>query len=190
MHTLEELEKFAKEKYIPIARKQTIEFMTSLVKEKSYKSFFEIGTAIGYTSLVMYTSFPNIRILTIEHNLNRAELAKNNFLDFNALDKIEFIVGDAIEFNTEEKFDLIFIDAAKMRNQFFLDKFSINLNKGGTIIVDNMNLDDLWVNANKKKKEKYDKANKEFKDYILSLSEYIVSIYDDIGDGIAVLEKK
>ena len=87
-------------------------------------------------------------------------------------------------------FDLIFIDAAKMRNKFFLDKFSKNLNPKGSIIVDNMKLDDLWVNANKKKKEKYDQANKEFIDYINSLKEYDVHVYDNIGDGIAVLVKK
>ena len=87
-------------------------------------------------------------------------------------------------------FDLIFIDAAKLRNRFFLDKFSKNLNSGGTIIVDNMQLDDLWQGADQKKKAKYDLANKEFKDYILTLQEYEVSIYDNIGDGIAVLKKK
>ena len=135
MHEIIELESFAKENHIPIARKQTVEYMISLIKEKEYKSFFEIGTAIGYTSIILYKTFPNIRLVTIEHDLERVNVAKENFLDFNILDKIEFIVGDAIDFETNEMFDLIFIDAAKKRNKFFLDKFSKNLNKGKDVKI-------------------------------------------------------
>ena len=82
MNSLEQLEKYAKEKFIPIARKQTTEFMVNLIKENNYKSFFEVGTAIGYTSIIIATTFPNVSILTIEYNLNRAELARQNFRDF------------------------------------------------------------------------------------------------------------
>ena len=190
MKTIEELEKYAKENYIPIARKQTTEFMVNLIQENNYKSFFELGTAIGYTSILLKTTFPELKIVTIEYNLKRANIAKTNFTDFGIEYDIEFIIGDAVIYETEEMFDLIFIDAAKLRNGFFLDKFSKNLNSGGTIIVDNMQLDDLWQGADQKKKAKYDLANKEFKDYILTLQEYEVSIYDNIGDGIAVLKKK
>lgn len=190
MKTIEELEKYAKENYIPIARKQTTEFMVNLIQENNYKSFFELGTAIGYTSILLKTTFPELKIVTIEYNLKRANIAKSNFTDFGIEYDIEFIIGDAVIYETEEMFDLIFIDAAKLRNRFFLDKFSKNLNSGGTIIVDNMQLDDLWQGADQKKKAKYDLANKEFKDYILTLQEYEVSIYDNIGDGIAVLKKK
>lgn len=190
MHSLIEIEKFAEENHIPIARHQTIEYMISLVKEKKYKSFFEIGTAIGYTSLIMINSFPDLRLVTIEHDLERAQIAIETFESFNVARKIKFIIDDAIEYTTDEMFDLIFIDAAKKRNQFFLDKFGKNLNKGGTIIVDNMNLSDLWIKINAKKRAQYDKANEDFKTYICSLVDYEVNIYDDIGDGIAVLTKK
>ena len=190
MKHLEDLEKYAKENFIPIARKQTTEFMVNTIKENNYKSFFELGTAIGYTTILLKTTFPELDIVTIEYNQKRAALAKTNFIDFNIEHEIEFVIGDAVIYETDKMFDLIFIDAAKLRNRFFLDKFSKNLNIGGTIIVDNMQLDDLWQGADQKKKAKYDLANKVFKEYILSLKEYDVSIYDDIGDGIAVLKKK
>ena len=190
MKHLEDLEKYAKENFIPIARKQTTEFMVNVIKENNYKSFFELGTAIGYTTILLKTTFPELDIVTIEYNQKRASLARTNFIDFNIEHEIEFVIGDAVIYETDKMFDLIFIDAAKLRNRFFLDKFSKNLNIGGTIIVDNMQLDDLWQGADQKKKAKYDLANKEFKEYILSLKEYDVSIYDDIGDGIAVLKKK
>jgi predicted O-methyltransferase YrrM len=190
MKHLEDLEKYAKENFIPIARKQTTEFMVNVIKENNYKSFFELGTAIGYTTILLKTTFPELDIVTIEYNQKRASLARTNFIDFNIEHEIEFVIGDAVIYETDKMFDLIFIDAAKLRNRFFLDKFSKNLNIGGTIIVDNMQLDDLWQGADQKKKAKYDLANKEFKEYALSLEDYNVSIYDDIGDGIAVLKKK
>lgn len=189
MNSIEKIEQFAKDNYVPIARKQTIEFIINLFKEKGYKSFLEIGTAIGYTSINVALINPSIRILTLEYEENRASIARQNFIDFNVEKQIKMIICDARFYHPDLYYDVIFIDAAKKRNKYFLEKFSSRLNKGGTIIIDNMNLDDLWVDAKKEKKEEYDQVNKEFKEYILTLKEYKVEIYDHIGDGIAVLYK-
>ena len=149
----------------------------------------EIGTAIGYTSINIALINPDIRILTLEYEEKRAAIARENFKDFNVENQIKMIICDARFYHPDLYYDLIFIDAAKKRNKYFLEKFSRRLNKNGTIVIDNMNLDDLWIDAKQEKKEKYDLVNKEFKEYILSLKEYDVKIYDDIGDGIAVLKK-
>ena len=189
MNTLEKIEEFAKEHYVPIARKQTIEFLVDLFKKNDYKSFLEIGTAIGYTSINIALINPDIRILTLEYEEKRAAIARENFKDFNVENQIKMIICDARFYHPDLYYDLIFIDAAKKRNKYFLEKFSRRLNKNGIIVIDNMNLDDLWIDAKQEKKEKYDLVNKEVKEYILSLKEYDVKIYDDIGDGIAVLKK-
>ena len=81
-------------------------------------------------------------------------------------------------------------DAAKKKNWFFLEKFSNNLSDNGTIIVDNMNLDDFWINANKDKKAEYDRVNKEFKEFVLTSDKYDATLYNDIGDGIVVIKLK
>lgn len=188
MNTLEEIELFAKENYVPIARKQTVKFMLDLIKENNYCSFFEVGTAIGYTSIILAKEFIGLRILTIEHDLNRVKIAKENFKNFEVEDRIELIAGDAINFSTREQFDLIFIDAAKKRNRFFLEKYLENLNPGGTIIVDNMNLEDFWVGANENKKAHYEQVMKEFRDYVKNNPLYESTFYDDIGDGIVVIK--
>lgn len=190
MNNILDIEKFAKENYVPIARKQTIEFIKELFIKNKYTSFLEIGTAIGYTSINIALINPKIRILTLEYEEKRASIARQNFIDFNVQNQIQMVVCDARFYYPDLSYDLIFIDAAKKRNKYFLDKFSKRLNPNGTIIIDNMNLDDLWVDAKKEKKEKYDLVNKEFKEYILSKDEYEVHIYDDIGDGIAVLKRK
>lgn len=190
MNTLKEIELFAKENYVPIARKQTVKFMLDLIKENNYCSFFEVGTAIGYTSIILAKEFIGMRILTIEHDLNRVKIAKENFKNFEVEDRIELIAGDAINFSTREQFDLIFIDAAKKRNRFFLEKYLENLNPGGTIIVDNMNLEDFWVGANENKKAHYEQVMKEFRDYVKNNPLYESTFYDDIGDGIVVIKIK
>ena len=190
MNSIEKIEEFAKENYVPIARKETLEYIKKIFKENNYKSFLEIGTAIGYTCINVALIDPSIRILTLEYEENRFNIAKENIKDFKVENQIQQVYGDARFFYPDLYYDVIFIDAAKKRNKYFLDKFSKRLNNFGTIIIDNMNLDDLWVDAKKEKKEEYDLVNKEFKEYILTLKDYEVNIYDDIGDGIAVLKRK
>ena len=190
MNSIEAIEKFAKDNYVPIARKQTIEFIKKIFIVNKYMSFLEIGTAIGYTSINVALINPDIRILTLEYEEKRASIARQNFIDFNVDNQIQMVLCDARFYYPDLMYDVIFIDAAKKRNKYFLDKFSKRLNSKGTIIIDNMNLDDLWVDAKKEKKEKYDLVNKEFKDYIKTLNDYEVNVYDDIGDGIAVLKRK
>lgn len=190
MNNFKEIELFAKENYIPIARKQTVEFIINLIKENNYQSFFEIGTAIGYTSIYLASTFNQLDIWTIEHDLNRAKMAKENMKDFKVEDRIKFIIGNAITYSPDRKFDVIFIDASKKRNRFYLEKFLNNLTENGTIIIDNMHLDDFWVGANKDKKAYYDSVNEELKNYIKSTPLYDYKFYDDIGDGIVVIKIK
>ena len=132
----------------------------------------------------------NINVVTIEHDSKCAEIAKKNFIEFGVNEQINMIEDDAVTITINDKFDLIFIDASKKRNDYFLDKFSPNLNEGGMIIIDNMKLEDFWVNAKKEKKEKFHRMNEEFKKNLLNRKEFDVQILEDIGDGIALIKKK
>ena len=190
MLDIKDIEIYAKENYVPIARKQTIEFILNLMKERNYTRFLEIGTAIGYTSINVALLNKNINVVTIEHDSKRAEIARKNFIEFGVNEQINMIEDDAVTITINDKFDLIFIDASKKRNDYFLDKFSPNLNEGGMIIIDNMKLEDFWVNAKKEKKEKFHRMNEEFKKNLLNRKEFDVQILEDIGDGIALIKKK
>ena len=190
MLDIKDIEIYAKENYVPIARKQTIEFILNLMKERKYTRFLEIGTAIGYTSINVALLNKNINVVTIEHDSKRAEIAKKNFIEFGVNEQINMIEDDAVTITINDKFDLIFIDASKKRNDYFLDKFSPNLNEGGMIIIDNMKLEDFWVNAKKEKKEKFHRMNEEFNKNLLNRKEFDVQILEDIGDGIALIKKK
>lgn len=190
MKTFEELEQFAKENYVPIARKDVVKFLQNLIKENGYTNVLEIGTAIGYTSISLALVSKNIRITTVEKFIEMYKIANQNFIDFNVSMQIRNIHEDAILFYPDRKYDLIFIDASKKRNKYFFDRFSKSLLENGTIVIDNMNLEDLWVDAAEKKKEKYQKVNEDFIEYLKSLNDFEVQFDFNLGDGIALVRRK
>ncbi len=190
MKTIEELEIFAKDNYVPIARRDVVAFLSKLIKDNNYKSILEIGTAIGYTSISLALVSKDIRITTVEKNIEMFKIANQNFLDFNVNKQIRNIHEDAILFYPDKKYDLIFIDASKKRNKYFFERFSKSLLPNGTIIIDNMNLEDLWVDAVQKKKDKYQKVNEDFIEYLRSLEDYDVDVRYEVGDGIAIVRRK
>lgn len=190
MKTIEELEIFAKDNYVPIARRDVVAFLSKLIKDNNYKSILEIGTAIGYTSISLALVSKDIRITTVEKNIEMFKIANQNFLDFNVNKQIRNIHEDAILFYPDKKYDLIFIDASKKRNKYFFERFSKSLLPNGTIIIDNMNLEDLWVDAVQKKKDKYQKVNEDFIEYLHSLEDYDVDVRYEVGDGIAIVRRK
>ena len=53
-----------------------------------------------------------------------------------------------------------------------------------------MNLEDLWIDALQKKKEKYQKVNEDFINYLYSLKDFEVEVKYDIGDGIAIVRRR
>ena len=190
MKTIEELEIFAKDNYVPIARRDVVAFLSKLIRDNNYKSILEIGTAIGYTSISLALVSKDIRITTVEKNIEMFKIANQNFLDFNVNKQIRNIHEDAILFYPDKKYDLIFIDASKKRNKYFFERFSKSLLPNGTIIIDNMNLEDLWVDAVQKKKDKYQKVNEDFIEYLHSLEDYDVDVRYEVGDGIAIVRRK
>ena len=127
MKTIEELEIFAKDNYVPIARRDVVAFLSKLIKDNNYKSILEIGTAIGYTSISLALVSKDIRITTVEKNIEMFKIANQNFLDFNVNKQIRNIHEDAVLFYPDKKYDLIFIDASKKRNKYFFERFSKSL---------------------------------------------------------------
>lgn len=190
MKTIEELEKFAKDNYVPIARRDVVAFLINLINKHNYKNVLEIGTAIGYTSISLALISKEIKITTVEKIDEMYKIAKQNFIDFNVHKQIRNIHEDAVLFYPDKKYDLIFIDASKKRNKYFFERFSKSLLPNGTIIIDNMNLEDLWIDAVQKKKEKYQKVNEEFIDYLHTLKDFDVDVRYEIGDGIAIVRRK
>ena len=146
MGSLTSLEKYAKEKKVPIIQKEGLNFLLKIIKENNIKTILEIGTAIGYSAINMAKIDSNISVTTIERNNEMYLQAKQNIKDFKLEDRINLIYGDALFTEIEGEYDLIFIDAAKAQYIKFFEKYKKNLNKKGIIITDNLNFHGLAKN--------------------------------------------
>lgn len=186
MKTFEEIEKYAKEKFVPIARKDFVEFFKNLIIENNYHEILEIGSAIGYTTIHL-ALLENVYVTTIEYNDTRYEKCIENIKDFNVENKVNAIHDDALEVFLSQKFDVIFIDAAKAKNIKFFEKYRINLKSNGLIIIDNIDLKDFKANVSPKKAKFYENKIDELKEFLASLTDFEVS-YMSVGDGIALLK--
>ena len=190
---IKEIKEYAIENKIPIMNQEGIDFLTTFIIKYQIKNILEVGTAIGYSSIMMTLCGPNIKVTTIERDEQRYLEAVKNIKRLNLEDRITLIFNDALNTKINDKYDLIFIDAAKAQNIKFFELFERNLKDGGFIITDNMYFHGL-VNKNEKeiKSRNVRGIVKKIKDYITFLKnneDYNTTIYD-IGDGIAVSEKK
>ena len=68
---IEDLEKFAKENKIPIMQKDGIEFLVNYIKDNKIKNILEIGSAIGYSAIKMALVSNDIKVTTIERDIER-----------------------------------------------------------------------------------------------------------------------
>ena len=189
---MKELEEYAKINNIPIMQKDGILYLINYIKENNIKNILEIGSAIGYSSIMMASINSDIRITTIERDKDRYDLAVFNIKKYNLDKQINIIYGDAVDTDITGMYDLIFIDAAKGKNIFFFEKYKNNLVKGGTIITDNLSFHGL-VEDNSLIKTKNQKGivNK-IKDFIsfLDNNEEFATEYIPVGDKIAISKRR
>lgn len=190
---LKELREYALINDIPIMQDEGMEFLINFIVDKHINSVLEVGTAIGYSAIMMASANPKLKIVSIERDETRYLEALKNIKKFGLEDRITLIFKDALEVNINDKFDLIFLDGAKGQNINFFERFEKNLNEDGYIITDNINFHGFV----KKDESEIKSRNlrglvRKIKDYILYLktsSKYDTTFYEK-GDGISVTTRK
>ena len=108
---MKDLEEYAKKNKIPIMQKDGILYLINYIKENNIENILEIGSAIGYSSIMMASINKNIKVTTIEKDTVRYLEAVSNIQKYNLNKQIKIINKDATEVEINDKFDLIFIDA-------------------------------------------------------------------------------
>lgn len=188
---MKELEEYAMINKIPIMQKDGILYLCNYIKENNIKNILEIGSAIGYSSIMMANVNNDIKITTIEKDKDRYEIAVSNIKKYHKEEQINIIYKDATEIETTDKFDLIFIDAAKGKNTFFFNKFKDNLNNNGTIITDNLSFHGLVEDENLVKTKNQRGIVKKIKEYIsfLDNNTEFNTTYIPVGDTIAISKR-
>ena len=189
---MKELEEYAKINNIPIMQKDGILYLINYIKENNIKNILEIGSAIGYSSIMMASINSDIRITTIESDKDRYDLAVSNIKKYNLDKQINIIYGDAVDTDITGMYDLIFIDAAKGKNIFFFEKYKNNLVKGGTIITDNLSFHGLVEDSDLVKTKNQRGIVNKIKDFIsfLDNNEEFATEYIPVGDKIAISKRR
>ena len=186
------LKEYALENNVPIMTDSGIQFMMNYVRKNHVTKILEIGTAIGYSAIMMCSVSPDILVTTIEKDEKRYLEALKNIKKFGLENRIQLIYNDALEVSLDDFYDLIFIDAAKAQNQKFFERFERNLKDEGTIITDNMKFHGL-VDKNLDEIE-----NRNLRQLVQKIKNYTVFLqgnisyqtdFLDVGDGLAVSKK-
>lgn len=191
---LKALEDFAKENGVPIVQKEAGKFLEFMVSMKKPLKILELGTAIGYSSILMYdASKTNPDIVTIERSKEMIELAKENIKRFNLEDKITIKEGDCLEVleNLDEEFDLIFMDAGKGHYNHFLPHCLRLLKEDGIIIADNVLFRGMVPSEELVKRRKITIV-KRMRTYLemVSNDENLITSVIPMGDGIAITKRR
>lgn len=192
-HSLvQELKTYAMSHHIPIMQDDGIHFLVQLINIKQAKKVLEIGTAIGYSSMIM-ALFTNAYIVSIERDDVLYEIAVNNIQRAGLSERVSLVHGDANELDIlESGFDLIFIDAAKSSYIRFFEKYSKLLNQGGVIVSDNLLFRGMVADPkqieNRNRKQLVKKIDR-YNHFLTKHPDFDSYIYP-IGDGISVSIKK
>ena len=186
------MKEYALENNVPIMTEGGIHYLMKYIKKNNVKKLLEVGTAIGYSSILMCSVDSGISVTTIERDEKRYLEALKNIKKAHMEDRIDLIYKDALEVNLDEEYDLIFIDAAKAQNRNFFERFEKNLANDGTIITDNMNFHGL-VNKDLESIESRNlrqlvRKVKEYRQFLEANKEFTTEFFD-IGDGIAVSKR-
>ena len=190
---LNQIKKYAVDNNVPIMTDDGINYLMDYIRRNKIKNILEVGTAIGYSAIMMCSVDSGITVTTIERDEKRYLEAVKNVKKMELEDRIHLIYKDALDVSLDNKYDLIFIDAAKAQNINFFEKFEYNLVDKGTIITDNMNFHGLVFKDEKEIESRnlrqLVRKVKNYKEFLENNKKYKTEFFD-IGDGLAVSIKK
>lgn len=192
---LNEIEEYAKETSVPIIRTEMQSFLRLLLAMKQPQTILEVGTAIGFSALLMSEYAPdNCRITTIEKYEKRIPIALANFEKTGKQDKITLLEGDAVEIlhTMNGSYDFIFMDAAKGQYIHFLPDILRLLNPGGILVSDNVLQDGDIIESRYAVTRRNRTIHARMRDYLYELKHMdgLVTSILPVGDGITVSVKK
>ena len=192
---LDTIEREALDSYVPIIRKEMQSFLKLLLAMQKPKRILEVGTAVGFSAILMaeYNPYP-CEIVTIENYEKRIPIARENFVRAGKENQITLIEGDATEVlkTLDEPFDMIFMDAAKGQYINFMPDILRLLKKDGVLVSDNVLQDGDIIESHFVVTRRNRTIHKRMREYLYELThrDDLVTAVLPIGDGITVSSKR
>ena len=192
---LDELEAYAIQTQVPIIRKEMQSFMRTMLLMNKPKRILEVGTAIGFSALLMSEFMPQDgHITTIENYEKRIPIARANFQKYGKEDRITLLEGDAAEVlkTLEGPYDFIFMDAAKGQYIHYLPQIMRILTPGGVLISDKVMKDGDIIESKYAVTRRDRTIHRRMREYLYTLThhEELKTSILTLGDGVAVSVRK
>lgn len=192
---LREMEKYAGEEEIPILRKETRSLLRWLLVTKQPTEILEVGTAIGFSALLMARCNPvECHITTIENYEKRLPVARKNFEKAGMSERITLIAADAAEAlpRLQGVYDFIFMDAAKGQYPAFWPQVKRLLSPGGIVMTDNVLQDGDVLESRFAVTRRNRTIHKRMREYLYTITHdpEVTTTILPVGDGVAVCTKK
>ena len=192
---LNQIEKEALETYVPIIRRETQSFLKTLLAAKRPERILEVGTAVGFSALLMAEYSPaDTRITTIEKYEKRIPIAKENFRKAGRQDQITLLEGDAADIlkGLTGTYDFIFMDAAKGQYIHFLPDILRLLEPGGLLVSDNILQDGDIVESKYAVTRRNRTIHNRMREYLYELThhEELETVILPVADGVTLSTKK
>ena len=193
---MKEILNYAKENFVPIIRDESLNVLINTIKQNQPKHILEIGTAIGYSGIMMLNAC-NAQLTTVELDRTRFLIAEQNFKRFKLTNRINSNNIDALEFlkyavKKHLKFDFVFLDGPKGQYINYLPLLTNLLNPNGVIFADNLNFHGM-VTGEIPVTRGCRAMIKGLKNYIAEITnneKLETKIYTNIGDGVGVTKLK
>ena len=192
---LETIESEALAASVPIIRREMQSFLKTLLMIKKPMRILEVGTAVGFSALLMSEYAPEgCRITTIENYEKRIPAALENFRRAGKEEKITLIEGDAAEVlkTLEGPYDFIFMDAAKGQYIHYLPEVLRLLPEGGVLVSDNVMQDGEVIESRFAVERRNRTIHARMREYLYELkhNDALVTSIIPLGDGAAVSVKR
>ena len=192
---LEELEQQARRDHVPIIRREMQSFLKFLLGATRPARILEVGTAVGFSALLMceYNPVP-CRIVTIENYEKRIPIALENFKRAGREEQIRLIAGDAADIlkTLDGPFDFIFMDAAKGQYLHFLPEVLRLLRSGGVLVSDNVLQEGDIIESKYAVERRNRTIYKRMREYLYELkhNDGLVTSLIPLGAGVALSTKR
>jgi len=195
---LEEIREEAQKEAVPIIRDETAALLRVCLQTKNKPKILELGTAVGYSALVMMDALEGEgEIVTVENFPPRIEKAKQNFAASPYQDKITLLEGDGSRILEEllekkEQFSFVFLDAAKAQYPLWLPSILKLLSPGGILFCDNILQGELLLESRFYLERRQRTIHKRMREFLrlLQREESLETSILPIGDGVSLSIKK
>jgi predicted O-methyltransferase YrrM len=186
---LAEMEAWSAARGVPSSDPEVGKLLSILARARGARRILEVGTAIGYGTLCLARGAPEARVLTIDPDPERRDVALGFLERGGVLERVELIDGEALAVlpRLEGPFDLVYLDALKEEYRRYLDLVLPKMAIGGLLVADNL----LWkglVAEPPAEKDRAADALRAFNGYLM-IHPQLEAVVLPFGDGLGVAVK-